>query len=410
MSTQQKKIVVVGTLDTKFPEMGFIKNFIKEKGHEPIIIDAGIIGTVPFTPEISRDKVAEAAGMTLKDIHALDDEGKAIALMAQGAYKIVRDLYEKDRVDAIISVGGSMGTSLGLAVMKELPIGLPKLMVSTIAVSPMVTTDLVAKDQVMMQVPVDLWGLNVINTKTLQAAASAIVGMAETATKIVPEKPMVAVTTRGHMKYANWIKPALEAKGYEVVVIHCNGKLGGGTFEILVRQGLFAAVLDFCIGGVIEELCGGTLKEGPTRLEGAGDMGIPQIVAPGSMQYWHWPGSFESIPAWRKPHYHNPLILCVKATKEEMIRGAEVMAEKLNRAKGPVTVLYPWKGFDNFDREVGGLAGGIYYDPEGHVIFLEALKKNLKPAIEITELDMHINEQEFAEYVIANFDKLIKKA
>lgn len=398
-----KKIAIVGTLDTKFEEMGFIRDFVQKKGHEPVIIDAGIMGTVPFAPHISRDMVAEAAGMKLPDIQALGDEGRAIAVMAEGASRIVHSLYETGRIDAIISVGGSMGTSLGLAIMRELPIGLPKLMVSTIAFTPLVTGDVVAKDQIMMQAPVDLWGLNVINRNTLQAAAAAIVGMAEATTKIVPEKPMIGVTTRGIMKYLNWIKPALEARGYEVVVTHCIGKVGGGTFETLVRQGLFSAVLDLCTGEVLEELNGGSLRAGPTRLEGAGDMGIPQIVAPGCMEYWHWPGSVESIPSWRASHFHNPLVLCVKATMEEMIRGAEVMAEKLNRAKGPVTVLYPWKGFDDFDKEVGG----VFYDPEGHATFLEVLKKKVNPAMNIVELNMHINDQAFAESVLTTFDKLI---
>jgi uncharacterized protein (UPF0261 family) len=397
-----KKIAIVGTLDTKFEEMGFIRDFVQKKGHDPVIIDAGIMGTVPFTPRISRDKVAKAAGMTLPEIQALGDEGRAIALMAEGASRIARELYEEGRIDAIISVGGSMGTSLGLAVMRELPIGVPKLMVSTIAFTPLVTGDGVAKDQVMMQAPVDLWGLNVINRNTLQTAAAAIVGMAEAATKIVPVKPMVGVTTRGIMKYLNWIKPALEARGYEVVVTHCIGKVGGGTFETLIRQGFFSAVLDLCTGEVLEELNGGTLRAGPTRLEGAGDMGIPQIVAPGCMEYWHWPGSVETIPSWRASHFHNPLVLCVKATMEEMIKGAEVMAEKLNRAKGPVTVLYPLKGFDDFDKEVGG----VFYDPEGHATFLKVLRKNVKPAIKIVELDMHINDQAFAEKAIAVFDEM----
>jgi uncharacterized protein (UPF0261 family) len=401
-----KKIAIVGTLDTKFEEMGFIRDFVQKKGHDPVIIDAGIMGSVPFAPHISRDKVAEAAGMSLPEIQALGDEGKAIATMAEGASRIARDLYEEGRIDAIISVGGSMGTSLGLAIMKELPIGLPKLMVSTIAFTPLVTGDGVAKDQVMMQAPVDLWGLNVINTNTLQAAAAAIVGMAEAATKIVPVRPMVGVTTRGIMKYLNWIKPALEARGYEVVVTHCIGKVGGGTFETLVRQGLFSAVLDLCTGEVLEELNGGSLRAGPARLEGAGDMGIPQIVAPGCMEYWHWPGSVETIPSWRASHFHNPLVLCVKATKEEMIKGAEVMAEKLNRAKGPVTVLYPRKGFDDFDKEVGG----VFYDPEGHGTFLRVLRKNLKPSVKIVELDMHINDQAFAEKAIAVFDELKRPA
>jgi uncharacterized protein (UPF0261 family) len=322
--------------------------------------------------------------------------------MAEGASRIARDLCEEGRIDAIISVGGSMGTSLGLAVMRELPIGLPKLMVSTIAFTPLVTGDGVAKDQVMMQAPVDLWGLNVINRNTLQAAAAAIVGMAETATKIFPVKPMVGVTTRGIMKYLNWIKPALEARGYEVVVTHCIGKVGGGTFETLIRQGLFSAVLDLCTGEVLEELNGGSLRAGPTRLEGAGDMGIPQIVAPGCMEYWHWPGPVETIPAWRASHFHNPLVLCVKATTEEMIKAAEVMAEKLNRARAPVTVLYPLKGFDDFDKEVGG----VFYDPEGHDTFLKVLRKNVKPAIKIVELDMHINDRAFAEKAIAMFDEM----
>jgi len=397
-----KRIAIVGTLDTKFEEMGFIRDFVQKKGHDPVIIDAGIMGSVPFAPHVSRDRVAKAAGMSLMEIQALGDEGRAIALMAKGASRIAHDLYEQGGLDAIISVGGSMGTSLGLAVMKELPIGVPKLMVSTIAFTPLVTGDGVAKDQVMMQAPVDLWGLNVINRNTLQTAAAAIVGMAEAATKIVPVKPMVGVTTRGIMKYLNWIKPALEARGYEVVVTHCIGKVGGGTFETLVRQGIFSAVLDLCTGEVLEELNGGSLRAGPTRLEGAGGMGIPQIVAPGCMEYWHWPGSVESIPAWRASHFHNPLVLCVKATMEEMIKGAEVMAEKLNRAKGPVTVLYPLKGFDDFDKEVGG----VFYDPEGHATFLKVLRKNVKSAIKIVELDMHINDQAFAENAIKVFDEM----
>jgi len=412
MSTLKKKIAIVGTFDTKFEEMGLIKEYVKERGHIPIIIDAGTGYTgyqqkeLPYPPDISRDQVAEALGTTVKDILALNDDGKIISLMGQGAAKIVRDLYEKDQIDGVVSVGGTMGTTVGLAVMKDLPVGLPKIMVSTIAMSPLVTSgDFIAKDQVMVQMPCDLWGINVINKNTLLNAAGAIVGMAEAATKIVPKKPLIAITTRGHHKHAHYIKPALEAKGYEVVVFHVVGRVGGGSYEVLVRQGLFTAVLDFVIGEILCELNGGLCAAGPTRLEAAGDLGIPQVVSMGSLSNWHWVGGPKTFLPERQYHYHNPLVLCVKATVEEVIKAGEVIAEKLNRAKGPVTVLYPKKGWDDFDKE-----DGVFYFPDGHIALLEVLKKNLKPSIKIVEFDNHINDKAFSDYVIAHFDELIKKA
>jgi len=280
----KRTIVVLGTLDTKAEEMGFIRDFVEGKGHKALIIDAGIIGPVPFPPDISREEVAIAAGTTLQGICNLNHEGMAIEQMAQGAAQIVQGLQARGQIDAIVSVGGTMGTSLGLAAMRALPIGLPKLMVSTIAFSRLVTAEAVAKDQIMMQVPVDLWGINVINRNSLQSAAAAIVGMAETYEPITPQKPIVAVTTRGIMRYLNWIKPMLEERGYEVVVSHAVGVVGGGTFEDLTNQGLFCATFDLCTAEIIEEINNGALSAGPKRLEAAGEMGIPQIVAPGCLE------------------------------------------------------------------------------------------------------------------------------
>jgi uncharacterized protein (UPF0261 family) len=398
-----KTIAILGTLDTKAEEMGYLRDIIQEKGLTPLIIDAGILGDVPFPPDITREEVANAAGTTLNEIRSLHDEGKAIAFMAEGASWIMRTLSLQGHLHGIISIGGSMGTSLGLAAMRELPIGLPKLMVSTIAFTPLVTGDKVAKDQVMMQVPVDLWGLNSINTQSLQSAAHAIIGMAESYQPLIPEKPMVGVTTRGIMKYLTWMKPMLEERGYEVVVSHAIGTVGGGTFEHLIRQGFFTFVFDLCVGEMIEELNGGALRAGPDRLEAAGMMGIPQIIAPGCMEYWHWPGKVETIPKDRTMHFHNPLVLCVKATHKEMLAAAEVMAEKLNRAKGPVIILFPLLGFDDFDKP-----DSVFYDPEGHTIFLNVLRKNLHPKIKVIELDMHINDQAFAETAVSVFDDMIK--
>jgi len=396
-----KTIVIIGTLDTKAEEIAFIRDFVEEKGHKALIIDCGMAGAVPFQPDVTRDGVALAAGKTLREVAESGNEGESIALMAEGAVKVVQNLCDEDAVDALIGLGGSMGTSLGLKVMRELPVGFPKLMVSTIAFTPLVTGDKVAMDQVMMQTPVDLWGLNVVTRRVLESAAAAIVGMAEVSKKIVIEKPLIAVSTRGITWYVNWIKPMLEEKGYEVVVIHAVGMVGGKIFENLIREGLFSAVIDLCTGEVIEELNGGALRAGPERLETAGEMGIPQIVAPGCMEFWHWPGSIDTLPKDRRVHIHNPLVLGVKATIEEMAQAAKVMAEKLNKAKGPVTVLFPLQGLDFHDRP-----GGSFYDPEGRMKFLETLKEYLAPSVRLIELDMHINDKAFAEAVAAEFDKI----
>jgi uncharacterized protein (UPF0261 family) len=399
----QKTIAILATLDTKAAEVAYIMDLIEARGHRVLVVDAGVLGEAPFVPGVNRDVIARATGMSIEEVRGLPNEGQAISIMAEGAARVVRALYDEGRLDAILSVGGSMGTSVGLAAMRSLPVGVPKLMVSTIGFSPLVTPDAVANDQVMMQVPVDLYGLNAINRHSLDAAAAAICAMAEGAGKVVAARPLVAVTTRGIMHYLQWIKPALEARGYEVVVIHAVGTVGGGTFENLVSQGLFCAVLDLCTGEVIEELNGGALRAGPGRLEAAGEMGIPQVVAPGCMDFFHWPGSPESAPPDRKVHIHNSLVVGVKATTQEMVAAAEVMGRKLNRAKGPVKVLIPLLGWDLHDQP-----GHIFHDPEGRAAFLDALKRCLHPRVEIVELNCHINDQPFAEAVLLGLDTMLE--
>lgn len=398
----EKTIVIVATLDTKPAEVLYVRDFIGARGHKVLIIDAGIRGDAPFQPSVTRNEVAAAADTSIEAVRKIPNEGPAMFAMAEGASRIVRRLYDRRQINAVLGVGGSMGTSLGLAVMRGLPVGLPKLMVSTIAFSGLITPNAVAKDQMMFQLPVDLWGINAINKHSLDAAAAAICAMAETASEIIPEKPLVAVTTRGILYYLNWIKPMLEARGYEVVVIHAMGILGGGTLEDLIRQKLFTAVLDLCSCEVIEELFGGAARAGASRLEAAGDMGTPQIVAPGCMEFFHWTGPAETAPKDRKVHVHNPLVIGIKATTQEMIQAAEIMAQKLNRAKGPVKILFPLLGWDLHDQP-----DHVFYDPKGRAAFLDILKRNLDPHVELLELNAHINDQVFAEKVIELFDEMM---
>jgi uncharacterized protein (UPF0261 family) len=401
-----RSIVILATLDTKSEEAEYLKDFIERKGHKAVVIDAGVLGKPQFQPDFSNEAVAEAGGKSLQDIIKQGDEAKGIDIMSKGALKICLDLHSLGRLDGMIGIGGSMGTGLCLPVMKGLPLGIPKFMVSTMAFTPFVSMDLVSLDQIMLQPVVDLWGLNVITRHYLKMAAAAIVGMAEVYEKIALDKFLISITTRGERacKYSTWIKPELEKKGYEVAVFHSNG-LGGRTYENLIRQGIVKAALDLSPCEVMDELCGGTSSAGPDRLEAASAMGIPQVVSCGCMDFWAWNGPKETLPLKyqdRITHAHNSLAMLVKTSPEEMAAIGREMARKLNVSKGPVTVLIPSQGFSGFDKP-----GDIFYEPEGRIVFAEALKEAIDPKIEVRELDLHINDLAFAHEVVAALDSLM---
>jgi uncharacterized protein (UPF0261 family) len=401
-----KNIVIVGTLDTKGEEVKYIKGLIEKRGHKAIVIDTGILGAAPFPAEITREQVAEAAGTNLKEIIALGDESKAIATMAEGASKIVRELHSSGGLDGIVALGGSMGTSLGIRLMKALPLLMPKLMVSTVAFLPMLSPQVVSKDLIVMPTVADIWGLNRITKRVLENAAAAIVGMAENyEEKVVPEKPLIGVTTLGSAacRYVPRMKPLLEEKGYEVAVFHTNG-IGGGAFEEYVEQGLLAGALDISTFELANYLYG--TNTGVDRLEAMSKRGIPQVVAPGGIHIFGWYGSLETAPPQlrgRKIVWHNPLAFSAEMTIDEMVYVAEVMARKLNNAAGPTVLLIPTKGFSEYDRP-----GHPFYQPEKRKAFIEALKSHIEPRIKVIELDLHINDPEFAQEAVPIFDNLMK--
>lgn len=405
-------IVIVGTLDTKGEEIEYLKQLVGTRGHESLVIDCGVLGKPMFTPEVTREEVARAAGRSLDELIMLGDERKAMDVMAQGAADIAGELYLSKRLDGILAIGGTMGTNLGLSVMNELPIGVPKLMVSTVAFAPFfmryASSGLIKKDLTMMQSAVDFWGMNSVVKGILESAVGAITGMVEMK-KEKPPKPLIGVTTLGGVacNYVPWIKPLVEAKGYELAVFHTIG-IGGRFFEELIEQGALAGVLDLSTHEVMEELYGGAnLGAGRDRMEAAGRKGIPQVVSPGCMNWFAWGGSMETLPPHlknRKKRIHSGFSIPIKASREEMAEAGKVVAEKLNKAIGPTAVIIPTKGFDERDKP-----GGVFYDPEADSAFTKALKEHIKPGIEVMELDLHLNDQAFAEAAVATLFSMMEK-
>ncbi len=403
-----KTIVIVGTLDTKGEELKYVKELIEKRGHKTIVIDGGVLGAPLFAPDISREEVAKAAEVSIEELAARRDEGEAITTMGRGASKLARQLYSDDRLDGIIAIGGSMGTTLGLAMMRALPLGVPKVMVSTVAFTSMISTQEVSMDQVMVQCLVDMWGLDTLTKRMLGSAAAAIAAMAETYEKEgVIEKPLIGITTLGTaaLNYVPYIKPLLEQRGYEAAVFHAVGT-GGRAFEQLIEQGLIAGTLDLCLHELVCNLYGGWCDAGPDRLEAAGKKGIPQVVAPGATGMSAWPGPPESLPPRfrrRKIHAHNPRDTAIGINIKEWAEVAEVMAQKLNQAIGPTVVLIPTRGFFEWDKP-----GGFFHDPRGRKAFTALLKEHIEPKIKVIELDMHINDPEFSERAVAILDDMMK--
>jgi uncharacterized protein (UPF0261 family) len=401
-----KAIAIVATLDTKGEEASYVKELIAQRGHKVIVIDTGVLGQAAFPPDVTRDQVAEAAGTSLNKLIALGDEGKAIAAMAEGAAIIAQRLHSSGKLDGIVSLGGSMGTSVAMVVMKALPLLMPKLSVSTAAFTPLIPPDVVSKDLTIMPTVADIWGLNRITKRVLEHAAGAIAGMVETHREEVSEKPLIAMTSLGasDLKYALWAKPLLEQMGYEVAMFHTIG-VGGKSYEELVKQGAFSGALDLSMFELANYLCGG--HGAADRLGAIGERAMPVVVAPGSLNYFGWWQPLETLPAQyrgRKVHMHNPIAAQIETSADEMAAGGEFMAKKLNKALGPTVLLIPKRGFSQSDRP-----GGVFYNPEGRQAFSDALKRNIEPKVEVIELDMHINDPEFAREAVAVLDGMMRK-
>ena len=317
-----RTILILATLDTKEEEARFLRQRIEGRGHRVLMVDAGVLRDPHVEPDVSRRAVAAAGGQSLDELLALRDKGECIRNMIRGAARTVRDLWDRKRFDGVLGVGGAQGAAIGTAAMRTLPFGVPKLMVTTVASGQASFGDFVGtSDLTMMHCVADMFGINALTAKVLTNAAGAIVGMVEAAADAPPpdDKPRVAMTVLGNTTPAGtMIKRLLGEKGYEVVGFHANGT-GGVAAEALVAEGYFDAMLDLTTHEIIDRQYGG--KHGAiadTRLQGAAEAGIPQLVVPGCIDYFVF-GDLDSVPARlkRRPYVvHNPQITLVRATAD----------------------------------------------------------------------------------------------
>jgi uncharacterized protein (UPF0261 family) len=380
-------------MDTKGVEHAFVDDCIRQRGHKVLIIDVGTMGEPGLKPDITRAEIAAAAGVDFTALIAKKDRGEAVTAMSRGAPVVLAQLAEEKRIDGVISLGGGGGTAIATAAMRALPIGFPKLMVSTLA-SGNTAPYVGVKDIVMFPSVVDVAGLNRISRQLLARAAGAICGMVETQPPAAADKPIIVASQFGNTTPCiEHAKKILEAAGYEVIVFAATGT-GGRTMESLIETGLVAGVLDVTTTEWADELVGGVLTAGPTRLEAAARRGVPAVVSTGCLDMVNF-GPPETVPAkfaGRKFYQHNPQVTLMRTMPDECAQLGRILAEKLNLSTGPVTVLLPLRGGSMISAP-----GGPFHDPEADAALYTSLKAALRSDIAVKELDCGINDPAFAE-------------
>jgi len=397
--------LLIATMDTKGQEALFIAECLQKENIPLKIMDAGIKGKSPVPVDITREEVASAGGKTLTDIQNIGHEGKALGFMTAGAIKCALELYRQHKIHGIISLGGSMGTTLGTGVMRTFPVGFPKVMISTMA-SRDTRAFVGTKDILMLHSVCDLAGLNRITKKVLGNGARALAGMLHsTAESVSSDKALVFLSTLGTTEVcAQSVRASLEKKGKEVVIFHTVGS-GGRAMEEMLDDENVTLVVDLSLHEIADNRFGGDYDAGPHRGSVALEKTIPTILVPGNIDFLvtgPLDAAKRRFPG-RKYHSHNAAITVVRTTQEEIKKLACTMAALANKAKGPLAILVPMGGFSAFDSPDGPL-----HDAEAPRIFTDILKSNLSNAINLKLLPSHINDPEFADEIMATFDDLIK--
>jgi uncharacterized protein (UPF0261 family) len=405
-----KNVVVIGTLDTKGPEIGYLAERLQALGLTTTVVDSGILGEAQgIIPDISRAEVARYGGTTIEALRNAGSRGRAVHGMRAALQKLTLELYAAGRLDAIVSMGGAEGAVMGAATMMPLPVGVPKVLVSPIASGKHYFDPLVGTSDIMVvHSIVDILGLNPIATTIFDNVAAALKGLVEHGHPLSPPRPgerYVAVTMLGNTTRAVMaLKERLAEHGYEAVIFHSNG-VGGPAMEQLAEAGQFVGVIDYTTNETYDPMTGGIHDGGPDRLKRVGLAGLPQVVVPGCIDFsvFH-AGSIPPALQGRPVYDHNPEYTLVRASQAEMETLGHLFAERLNLAKGPVRVLVPTRGLS-----IPNVPGGPFWNPEADAAFLAQLRAGLRPDIPVLTFERHVNDPDFGREVAEAFIRLMHK-
>ena len=390
----KKTVVLVGSLDTKGEEFAFVKDRIEKQGLNTLVVDFGVLGEPAFEPDIERDQVAKAGGGDLALLRQGEHKDEAMQTMAIGVAAIVRRLYDEGKLDGVLGMGGSGNTSIATAGMRVLPVGVPKVMVSTLGGGD-VSAYTGTKDIIFIPSIVDVAGINRISRAIYANAAGAIAGMVKMESPATSEeKPLITASMFGNTtECVDRARGMLEDKGYEVLVFHATGT-GGKTMESLITDGYIVGSLDITTTELADEVCGGVFSAGPDRCLAASRAGIPAVIVPGCVDMANFWG-IDTVPEkykGRNLYQWNPQVTLLRTDVEENTRMGEMIAAAANAATAPVAIVLPLKGVSMLDSE-----GGEFWDPEADQACYDAIKKNLKPGISVIEMDNNINDPEFSD-------------
>lgn len=411
--TMGNTVVIIGTLDTKGAEIAYLRDRLQALDLATIVVDSGILGEplgIDLQPDdISRAAAATYGGTTIDALRAAGSRGKAVAGMREALKVVVSRLYRQGRLDAITSMGGAEGAVMGAAAMMQLPLGVPKVLVSPIAsgkhyFEPLVGTT----DMIVVHSVADILGLNPISCTIYDNVAAALKGLVEHGHALPPGGPddrYVAVTMLGNTTRAVMaLKDRLAEHGYEAVIFHSNG-VGGPAMEELAETGAFVGVIDYTTNETYDPMTGGIHDGGPDRLRRIGQLGLPQVVVPGCIDFsvfhaGHIPPALQGRPVYD----HNPEYTLVRATRDEMVALGELFAERLNPATGPVIIAVPTGGLS-----IPNISGGVFWDPDSDRAFLEALRAGIRADIPVQVYEHHVNDPAFGRLVADLFLDLISR-